>query len=51
MPKIGEELIAAAVHGEPLTIAILFMGLTCLGLIWLASVAIKSVKSNNKEKR
>lgn len=44
MPKPAKELLVAALHAEPLTLAIFFIGMTCLGLIWLASIAIKKNK-------
>lgn len=40
MPNI-ENIIQAAASIQPLTLAVLFIGLISLGLIWLAAVAIK----------
>ncbi|MFZ2525761.1 MAG: hypothetical protein WAW87_10685 [Candidatus Ferrigenium altingense] len=39
-----KELIAIAAATDPLTLAILFIGLIGLGLIWLASIAIAGTK-------
>lgn len=39
-----KELISIAAATDPLTLAILFIGLIGLGLIWLASIAIASTK-------
>lgn len=44
MPKVAEILIQNALHAEPLTVAIVFLGLVACGLIWLAGLAITSSK-------
>jgi len=42
MQKVAETLIQSTLNAEPLTVAILFLGLVACGLIWLAAIAITS---------
>jgi hypothetical protein len=44
MPKVAETIIQSALHADPLTVAIVFLGLIACGLIWLASLAITTSK-------
>ncbi|MFZ3019550.1 MAG: hypothetical protein WA056_13960 [Gallionella sp.] len=44
-----KELIAIAAAMDPLTLAILFIGLISLGLIWLASIAIGSESRKSRK--
>lgn len=41
--------LEAAAKFEPLTLAILFIGLISLGAIWLAAIVIKSGFRNGKD--
>ncbi|OTP70435.1 hypothetical protein [Caballeronia sordidicola] len=42
MPSINAALINAIAKVDPLNLAILFVGLSSLGVIWLASIAIRN---------
>jgi hypothetical protein len=44
-----KELIGIATGIDPLTLAILFIGLISLGVIWLASIAITSANRNSRK--
>jgi hypothetical protein len=41
VPQIDSSVLDAAANVDPIRLAILFVGLTSLGVIWLASVIIK----------
>jgi len=43
-----KEVFAIAATMDPLTLAILFIGLISLGLIWLASIAIGRMERSQK---
>lgn len=49
MPKITAALIGAAANIDPLTLAILFLGLVGLGVIWLAALVIKTGPGSAKK--
>jgi hypothetical protein len=41
VPHIDQSILDAVVNVDPIRLAILFVGLTSLGVIWLASIIIK----------
>lgn len=44
MPKVAETLIQSAFKADPLTVAIVFLGVVACGLIWLVSLTITKSK-------
>jgi hypothetical protein len=49
MPSLNAGLITAIAKVDPLNLAILFVGLSSLGVIWLASIVIKSSNQRGKK--
>ena len=47
--EIDESMVVALSHFEPASLAILFMGIVSLALIWLAAVAIKTSRKQGDE--
>ena len=48
MPGVDASLIAAIAGVDPLTLAILFIGLTSLGVIWLAGIIVRNLREDRK---
>ena len=44
MPEVAETLIQSALQADPLTVAVVFLGVVACGLIWLTALAITSSK-------
>jgi hypothetical protein len=49
MPSVSPDLIKSAADIDPLNLAILFIGLTALGVIWIAIILAKGRAGGRKK--